>query len=278
MNKKLIISMLMLSCLIFLPITTKADYPTGTLGYSDEIAVGNEYEWTVKTSIFEGDFSDYTYYATIGSQELSKGDKIKLVVTDDPDTAVGDWYESYLDGVLLPDSSLGEIIDYGLDYAYDAFFINPVTYTNATGTYNIYEQILEEVTGANVDETYEYSTEYSGYTYDYSYNVKVEYSIQGDVFVYQQEIVTDILVDMGSTQISQYQKVKIDSTVNIITGLLGKIEFLIEVDADISTTTITGKMHFVLDSGYASTPYSWAFSFLGLTVIAAVVGLAKRKR
>ncbi len=279
MNKKIITTLVILTSLMFLPISAKADYPSGTLGYSDDIAVGNEYTWTVKTLDLSGDFSDYTSYATIGGEDLSKGSKIKVVVTDDPDTAIGDWYEIYLDSELLPSADFGSLLDYGMYYASGNFFINPVTYTNATGTYGIYEQILEEVVDQNEDNSDSDSTEYSGYTYSYSYSEKIEFAIKGDVFSVVMYEYEGMSLKGGGYDIEQHIEIRVETTININTGLIGKTEYMVDVSLGMSTTsTIAGTMHILIDSGYANTPFSWAFSFLGLIVFAAVVGLVKRKR
>ncbi len=278
MNKKLITTIIILTSLVFIPITTKADYPTGTLRYSDDIVIGSEFVWTVKQLVFEGDFAPYTYLATVGGEELSKGDKIKFVITDDPDTAIGDWFEIYLGSDLLPSATFGAFLSMGLAYAYGGFFINPVTYTNVTGTYNIYEQILEELEDNNEDNSYTYSDETSEYTYTYSYTEKIEISLQGDVFVIKYQIGYSLSLIGPTTEISESIMNIIETTTNIRTGLLGKMDVLTDIYSAHTGSTVDGKMHILVDSGYAKTPYDWAFSFLGLTIIAVVVGISKRRR
>ena len=63
-------------------------------------------------------------------------------------------------------------------------------------------------------------------------------------------------------------------TVNTQTGLLGKSEILMEA----SDAYYSGKIHFVIDSGYAKTPYNWTFSLLGISAIALVIVLSRRKQ
>ena len=274
MNKKIITVFLIVTALAFLPVTSRADYPTGTLGYSDDIAVGNVYEWTVKTFDTTGDFAIYSSYFTIAGETLSQGSKIKLVITEDPDTAVGDWYEVYLDGVLIPGADLSGIAD----YTYGGDFINPVTYTNATGTYNIYQQVLEEWADENINTGYSTSDVFYGYTYEYKMSEVVEIKLKGDVFsvyVYNYAMMS---IKGGGYDLSQYMEMEITTTVNINTGLVGKIEYMMGMDLTIYTASVAGTMHLLIDSGYANTPYNWAYSFLGITVIAAVVGLVKRRR
>ncbi|MHA1199888.1 MAG: hypothetical protein ACTSQF_11220 [Candidatus Heimdallarchaeaceae archaeon] len=272
MNKKIITTLAILCCLIFMPISAKADYPTGTLGYSDDIVVGNEYEWSISKFDMTGDFATYTSYMTIGEFDLSEGAKIKLVITDDPDTAVGDWFEMYVNDVLLTGDPYS--LSFFLGYGVGGFFINPVTYTNATGTYNIYEQILEELAENNIDETTGTSYEYGGVTFDYGATEVIEFSIKGDVFVLYMYVRMYATISGGGYDESMEMEISQEMTINTVTGLLGKIE----VDANFDMGYMTGSVHLIIDSGYAATPYEWAFSFLGLTVIAAVVGLAKRKR
>jgi hypothetical protein len=71
---------------------------------------------------------------------------------------------------------------------------------------------------------------------------------------------------------------RIETTVNIRTGLVGKLEFLYDIGYVGTSSSIEGDMHLLIDSGYAKTPYSWAFSFLSLTVFALIVTSIRRKR
>ncbi|MCE7742378.1 MAG: hypothetical protein GOP50_07940 [Candidatus Heimdallarchaeota archaeon] len=275
MKKQIFMTIVILSVLAFVPITSTADYPTGTLGYSDEIAVDSEFEWTVSKLQFTGDFATYTDYVYINTTNLTQGDKIKVVVTDDPDTAIGEWYEVYLNDVEIATPTLGNFIYYSMyDIGYSSFFINPVTYTNATGTYNIYEQMLEEVEGYNDDYTYSTSGVDTDVTYDITYQFQVEYKITGDVFSVYIYTNFNIQVEGGGYDYTVKQEMRIESTLNIRTGLYGKMELY----ANFDYAGNVGILHMLIDSGYAKTPYEWAFSFLGLTVIASVVGLIKRKR
>ncbi len=270
MNKKIITALVMLTALMFMPITTKADYPTGILGYSDDIVAGAEYEWSVVKFDLTGDFASYTSYATIGDTDLSKGMKIKIVVTEDPDTAVGDWFEMYINDVLVTGDPYD--LSFGLYYGVGGFFINPVTYENATGTYNIYEQLLEEL--ENVDEHTDTSTQYSGFTYELGLTERLTFSIKGDVFVIEVYMRLYASIEGGGTSQTMEMEAEQEMTINTVTGLMGKVE----MKMDANTPYGAGSIHLLIDSGYAATPYEWAFSFLGLTVIAAVVGLARRKR
>ena len=80
---------------------------------------------------------------------------------------------------------------------------------------------------------------------------------------------------------------KIETTMNIRTGLLGKMELLIDIDYYYST----GGMHLLIDRGYATTedgttpddgttviPYAWSLSLLGFSAIAIILVIVKRKR
>ncbi|MHA1199890.1 MAG: hypothetical protein ACTSQF_11230 [Candidatus Heimdallarchaeaceae archaeon] len=268
-------TIIILSILAFVPITTQADYPTVTLGYSDEIAVDSEFEWTVSKLTMTGDFATYTDRIYINTTALERGDKIKVVVTDDPDTAIGEWYEVYLNDVEIANPTLGDLIYYSMyDIGFGDFFINPVTYTNATGTYNIYEQMLEEVEAYNDETTYETSGVDTSITYDLNYQFKVEFKITGDVFSVLIYTNYQVSVEGGGYDYTYSQEMRIESTINIRTVLFGKMELY----ADFVGPGQNGVIHMLLDSGYAKTPYEWGFSFLGLTVIAAVVGLVRRKR
>ncbi len=274
MKKQVFMTLIILSVLAFMPITTKADYPTGTLGYSDEIAVDSEFGWTVSKLTFAGDFTTFSSEIYINTTTLEQGDEIKIVVTDDPDNG-GDWYDLYLNDVEIATPTLSDLIYSEMDYFTGiSKFINPVTYTNTTGTYNIYEQLLEEVESQNDEYTLETSGVGTDSTYDFNYQMKVEYKITGDV--YSVCFFYDIQRTgvNGGNDYSYGEGMRIESTLNIRTGLLGKMEMYFRSDS----FGIESELHMLIDSGYAETPYSWAYSFLGLTVIAAVVGLVKRKR
>ncbi|MCE7747744.1 MAG: hypothetical protein GPJ51_05065 [Candidatus Heimdallarchaeota archaeon] len=286
MNKKIIFSILILTCLAFMPITASADYPTGTLGYSDDIAVGEEFEWTVDTLAFTGSFTSITSDAYIGTEYLTQGDKIKIVVTEDPDNATGDWFNFFVDGVQV-DPYFGFLLLYGMAYSYAYFFISPVTYTNTTGTYSIYEQLIEELSGYSYDETYDYSTEVSSYTYEYGYTFQMEYSLEGDVFsfmVYEREYVSII---GGGYDFYMETEMRVQTSINVKTGLLGMVEVYmnIEVPAAYTYYMSTGSIHMIINSDYASTdgdgrtvPFAWGFSLLGVSTLAVLVVLVKRKR
>ncbi len=280
MNRKIIISMVLLACLAFLPITSTADYPTGTLGYADEIAVGEKFEWTVTKLDLSGDFATYTDDFYIGDKELSQDSKIKVVVLEDPDNASGVWYDIYVNNVKTSDSSMGFLLGYGLYYAFGGFFINPVTYTNTTGTYNIYEQLIEELVDDNYNNGDSITTTYGGYTYEYGYSEIVEFKLQEDVFSILMYDYAYISIEGNGYEESMSMEMRIETTTNIRTGLLGRMEVLIDYDM---ATSYSGKIHFIIDSPYAGdgrtiVPYTWSFSLLGLSAMAIALVIVKRKR
>ncbi len=273
MNKKIISAIILLTCLAFMPITSTADYPTGELGYSDEIAVDSEFEWTVSKLVTTGDFATYTDYFYIGDSDLTQGAKIRFVILEDPDNATGVWFDVFVDDVKVinPENFW---IGYGY-YAFGGYFINPVTYTNTTGTYQIYDQIFEELVELNDEYSTSISYEMYGITIVGSMNTELKYSLKGDVFVIYQYMSVDMTMSDGATELTSAGSMEFEQTINTKTGLLGKSELTMEIESDY----ITGSFHILIDSGYANiAPYSWAYSFLGLSVIAAVVALAKRKR
>ncbi|MHA1199844.1 MAG: hypothetical protein ACTSQF_11000 [Candidatus Heimdallarchaeaceae archaeon] len=287
MNKKIIFSILILTCLAFMPISASADYPSGTMGYSDDIVAGAEFEWTVDTLAFTGAFTSVTSDAYIGTEYLTQGDKIKVVVTEDPDTAVGDWFNLFIDGVSV-DPYLGYLLYYGLAYTFGSFFISPVTYTNATGTYNIYEQLMEELGDYYYDETYEYSTEISGYTYEYGYTYEMGFTLEDDVFSYLIHERTWAHIEGGGYDESMEQEIRVQASTDINTGLMGTLEVYINIDMPTSTYysyMSSGSIHMIIDSDYApidgfgrTVPFEWAFSLLGISTLAVIVVLVKRKK
>jgi hypothetical protein len=270
MNKKILSAFIIIAALAFIPISTKADYPTGTLGFSDEIVAGNTYEWSVAKLDVTGDFASYTSDMYIGNDSLSEGVTIKIEVTDDPDNG-GDWFDMFINNNPVS----GDPYDIGFDlysYGIGGFFINPVTYDNGTGVYNIYEQVLEEL--ENIDESTETSYQTYGITYSAGLTERVTFSIRNDIFVMEGLFRLYTSISGGGYDVEMEMVMEQTITINTLTGLLGIVEM--KMDAD--TPYGSGTVHLLINSGYAKTPFSWAFSFLGLTVIAAVVGITKRKR
>ncbi len=271
MNKKIISAFVLLACLAFMPITT-ADYPTGELGYSDQIAVDAEFEWTVSKLAATGDFTYLADFFYIGDSDLTQGDKIKFVILEDPDNATGVWFDVFVDGVKVigPESFF-----IGFYYGFGNFFINPVTYINTTGTYQLYDQIFEELVELNDHYTTSVSYEIYGITIQGDIDQTIEYKLQGDVFSLSISQSITMTMSGGGTEISTEGTSEYITSVNTVTGLLGKIEMKMEAENEYAS----GTFHILIDSGYANiAPYSWAYSFLGLSVIAAVVALVKRKR
>ncbi|MCE7742374.1 MAG: hypothetical protein GOP50_07920 [Candidatus Heimdallarchaeota archaeon] len=280
MNKKIVFSIFILTCLAFMPISASADYPSGELGYSDDIAVGEEFEWTVDTLAFTGEFTSLSTDAYIGTEYLSQGDKIKVVVTEDPDTANVTWYDLFVDGVQV-DPNFGFLVNYGMYYTYGGFFISPVTYTNATGTYNIYEQLMEELGDYSYDETYSTAYTYGGTTYEYGYTYQMGFSLEDDVFSYLvYEHVYAHIVGGGYDE-TMSMEVRMQASTSISTGLMGMMEVYIIYDVP---SYYEGSLHLIIDSDYApidgnrTVPFEWAFSLLGISTLAVLVVFVKRKR
>ncbi len=278
MNKKIITAIVLLACLAFVPFTS-ADYPTGELGYSDEIQPGNEYKWTLSKYEFTGDFADmkdyyesYISYYGYGDMLPKAGDIYKVVILADPDTATDVWYELYINDVLVPEA--GYLYTSFSYYGFTPFLILPTTYTNATGTYNIYEQMLEEIEPYFYDDGDSYSTVYNGYTFSGTYSQKITIEEKGSVMVLSVYMYQYATITGGYTELTSEIEVIGEATINTQTGLFGYLELSVEATTDY----MSGSVHIKIDSPYGNAPYNWAYSFLGITVIAAVVALAKRKR
>ena len=79
----------------------------------------------------------------------------------------------------------------------------------------------------------------------------------------------------GGYEMSIEMDMQVEHSINVVSGLLGHVKMWMDFD---SSDYGSGSMHFLLDSAYTAVPYNWAYSLLGLGVIAAVVALAKRKR
>ncbi|MCE7742376.1 MAG: hypothetical protein GOP50_07930 [Candidatus Heimdallarchaeota archaeon] len=270
MKKKIIVTSLTLLfvTLVLSSCTISADYPTGDLGYSDDIVAGNEYEWTVKTLDSGGDNMSYVgeddFY--IGDQTLEQGDKIKLVVLEDPDTAVDDWYDIYVDGVksLYPTSDFLDFFSYL--YGFGSTFISPVSYTNATGTYELYQQLYEEL----LENAYNYSESYTTSIYTEIYELTSGYKLSGDVL--SMEMYARMYSSNGTHHVELEGTMEI--SVNINTGLLGNMKYFIDMDV----LGEIGFTYFLLESKYANVPYDWVFGILGLTFVGVVMVLINKKR
>ena len=272
--KKITTAVLLLTCLAFCPYTTSADYPSGTLGYSDEIAVGSEFEWTIKTLERERGTSFYyhLYYFEefyIGDTLLEQGNKIKIVVVEDPDTAIGAWYDVYVDGnkITNPDDFW---LGIWTNFAYSDFFISPITYTNTTGTFDLYEQIFEEF----VDEEEDTTSEETSYGNTYRYIEKVDYSLSRNTLTSKAHF--ELYFSTGIEYI-QF-KCDLESSVNTENGLLGYSKMYIETDIFMYGYDETAYVNLHIDSKYTNIQFSWIYGFLGITVIATIVFLVKKKR
>lgn len=272
MNKKILAAFVIITALTFVPFTTKADVPYGELGFSDDIVPGAEFEWKVAQFDATGDFAPYTSDATLGGELLSEGYTIKIVVTEDPDNATGDWFELYLNDNLVTGDPYDFSFEFGYGYGIGTFFINPITYTNLTGTYYIYEQLIEELD--NIDEETSYSTDFYGITQVGGLTERLTFSIKNDVFVIDAYVRYYTSISGGGYEETMELVITETVTVNTLTGLLGTIDMEMKADS----SSYSGSVHLRISSGYAKTPYNWAFSFLGLTIIAAVAGLARKKR
>lgn len=274
MRKRIFPVLVFLVFLTILPSNPRADFPTGTLSYHDSIIADAEFEWTVAKFSATGDFSSYTDEVYIGDTILSQGDKIKVVVLEDPDEAVGIWFDVYINEVKVNDPEDFWIGNYGYLYGIGGFFINPISYTNATGTFSLYEQIFEELQELNDEYSTDYSYAYGGMTVEMTMIEQVSFSMKGDILViYLYERMYMSMKGGGYDETMEIE-MKSETTINTITGLLGKSELLLNAD----TSYYSGKFELRIDSGYAKTPFSWSFSILGIMVIASVIVLVKRKK
>lgn len=288
MKKKIVLSV-MTTLFVTLILSTNsitADYPTGTLGYSDAIAVGEEFYWDVVTHTSGGTFA--SYYDTgfyVGDIYLEQGDEIKLVVLEDPDTALGAWYEIYVDGVKAVDPDY-----FFLGYGYIGWataFISPVTYINATGTYNLYEELMEEFNDVEFSDGYSYTDVYYEYTLVYSYHEILSFALVGDILTTYLDIEMYASISGGGYNEFIDFDLYMEMQVNVDSGLLGLMKTWFDYSDSYGDS---GYVHFLLDSEYTdpppddgngdgtTVPYIWGFSVLGLAMSATIVILIKRKR
>lgn len=130
---KRVLAICILSCFLIQTISVKTDVlRPGNLSYSSFLSIGKELEWQISTLDWTGNESVY-YDMNIENFPLSQGDKIKLKVTQDPNTlfidlkAEGDWLNISINGDEKKynpfDVHLG---DHTWDYG--DFFTSPAIY------------------------------------------------------------------------------------------------------------------------------------------------------
>jgi hypothetical protein len=287
-NIFLLTNLLLMVSLVFCPITNFADYPTGTLTYSDKIEQGKTFKWKVTTLEEQGE--SYNYFADymhIGDVDIVQGDKIEVLIMKDPDEAgVGEiWYNIYVNDVNVTDPSniaLG-YMSYFM-YSTGMIFISPVDYTNVTGTYNIYEALYEELEeygyGGEDHETYSFG----GTTYMYDYVFSLGFTLERDIFSSELYIYERTLVEgPGTDKYLQYLEATVKSSVDIDTGLLVESKFFLDYEyfervSEVVIEDETGYFHFLIELRGSLIPYNWGYSVLGLSFIALVVLLRRKKR
>jgi len=254
--------------LLVIPVISNADLPTGIIKYADEIIPDAEYKWEVTTLETGGAIIElFPTDIHIGNAQLAEGDDIKLVVLEDPDETSDIWYEIFVneDKVSTPDDIwIGYLENYGL---YN-LFISPVTYTNNSGTYNLYEQMEEELEEA--DATYVEITGFFSYQIEYL----VQYSIRGDIFksIYSEEVYyTD---GDGVLEAS----IIYETTFNTQTGVLESSRIDFDYSSSMYGYDKTAFLLFLIESKSSGIPFNWMFSFLSICIMAAIVTLIHRKR
>ena len=276
MKKLLVISLLLLILLSLNPSTSTADYPTGTLNYSDKIAVGETFEWTVKTVELTGYFNTYQGMFYIGEKALQEGQKVKLTVLEDPDTASGIWYDIYVNDarVINPTSVY---LGIGMMVVSGNFLISPVTYTNTSGTYDLYEELFDELRDSVYEYmyTYNYVATYSGgFTIIYTTSDRFLVNFEDNVFSFFYEEYYRFYSPNGMITGDEEITIRYVAEVNTITGLLEKSEMLF----DINTDTTVAKLHFLIESDYEEASSDWLFSLISIPCLAVLITLTKRKR
>ncbi|MCE7749301.1 MAG: hypothetical protein GPJ51_13005 [Candidatus Heimdallarchaeota archaeon] len=268
MNKKLTVLTVLLGCILLIPSTTSADLPTGIMKYANEVIPDAEYKWEVTTLESGGAIIEmFPTDIHVGNAQLAEGDEVKLIVLEDPDETSDIWYDIFVndDRVTTPDDIwIGYLESYGL---YNSF-ITPVSYTNNSGTYNLYEQMFEELD--QVDATYEDVTG----VFSYQIEFLVQYSILGDIFktTYSEDVYfTD---GSGITEVL----LVLETTFNTQTGVLETSRIDFEYSSNMYGYDKTAFLHFLLESKSSGIPFDWMFGFLSISVIAAIITLIRRKR
>ena len=135
--------------------------------YYSTLIADASYEWQVTKLSVVGSIS--TSFLTFNDSTLAVGDNLTIKITDNIDTLANgtltdiediskEWAEFYLNGELKT-INITEIGFLFLDFMSwsdgEHFFLQPVTYTNDTGTYNHFEILENNFEQINADITSE---------------------------------------------------------------------------------------------------------------------------
>ncbi len=256
--------------------------------YSNEIVPGKSFQWQVKTLDIVGDFYEVSTDFYIGTNQIKESDTITLKVIADPDETNETWYELLLNNNQASASDLWGLgfiwTYYAYDYGSDIPLVYPVTYTNATDSYNIYDLIWDQVEGNGENSTNNYTSTYPSSTVISEGTISQDFDLSGDIFTdylyvnyYDHTEQTDGTLTIDILEATVYTKT------NKMTGLLEEAYSFISWDEkEYVNSTLTnddvGHSNFWLKlTAGRVLPYSWAFSILGLSFF-AIVFIIRRKR
>ena len=271
--------------LSLLPLSSQADYPSGDLLYSDDIIPNAEFIWTVEQLSASGDYAYAVDYNYLDQIFLAEGQTIKLVVTEDPDTANDTWYDLFVNNVKVnnpENTSIGTFAGYS-PYGQ---FITPVKYDNGS-VYDLYTQLYEEFedAGAFIDAHFLYH--YSDMISEYSYSINMRFELTDNIFKLVYSIgLDDYFIDPTDDDES-IEKISIEavSAIDINSGIIQEYRTIIDYEiyekvAGNVTTDEEGHYYLqILAEGYDPDPSSFSilFSILGLSIFGVIVYTIRRR-
>ncbi len=266
--------------------------------YYSTLITDASYEWQVTKLNVVGSIS--TSFLLLNDTTLEVGDNFTIKITDNVDTLANgtdsdiediskEWAEFYLNGELKT-SNITDIGFLFLDFMSwsdgEHFFLQPVTYTNETDTYNHFEILqnnFEQITADIKTETNEVnyhedshltmkqSSKLSKSTWTIKYQTKL---------IYKEE---DYTGPGGWSKDDDVVDRIIEIRFNVETGFVTYLSYyynshsISEVDG--LQTIDDDTIDLVIESTMLPTgaPFNWYFSIIGVFVLGLVVYVKRRK-
>ena len=266
--------------------------------FLDTIMPGVSYEWQVTKLSITGSAS--TSFLDFGNETLTVGDKFSINVTrdinnitaGDPSQLLNDsitWADFYLNGVYKSNDTddIGLLeLDWMSWYDGEHFFLQPITYTNETDTYNYFEimqnnfeqieaDIKSEINQKNYHENSHMIIKQSSRLTSKTWTIKYQTKL-----IYKEE---DFTGPGGWSKDDDDVDRIIEIRFNVETGLVtylsyyynshsvSEIDGLQTIDDDIIDLVIESTM---LPTG---APFSWSFAIIGVFILGVIVYIKRRK-
>ena len=278
----------------FLTLVSSQDYV-----YPSEFTVGATYDWEVIDLQISGTIS--TPYLNYGGTVLKKNDIISVKIIQDVNNVTNGnpselqdsmniWAEFYLNGEFQTNDTddIGlfvlDWIDFAGIYADNYFFVQPITYENATGIYNYFEILNSVFPQRNEKMTIESET-HETYSFIQT-NLKQSSKLTSKSWTLRKEETIDEKTedrDLPWEKTKTLTKENIEVRFNVKTGLLSYIKyeysehFEREVDGSVDIDDDIVLLHIESTSVPVGVPFNWMFSLFGLLAVGAIVYRKRRK-